>query len=153
MLRRIAVAAGKEPDDGCCSPEDYGAEVDNAVFLMKPYCWCDREGECPWCTGCRVYQTEGSCAVCVDPALSLEQRRAAAADQRCDYSAGRGIFTRFAPWTIDRVRDYYDPPNFWHKPTNFRVTWYKYIGRDTTTNVPETDELLARIEAECLGSL
>jgi hypothetical protein len=28
--------------------DKYGTEVDNCVFSMKPYCWCDSE-DCKWC--------------------------------------------------------------------------------------------------------
>ena len=27
-----------------------------------------------------------------------------------------------------------EEPNFWYKPLNFKVYWYKYIGRSTKTN-------------------
>lgn len=129
----------------------YGAHWENDVFLMHPYCWCGKEGECPWCTGCAVYQDAGACKVCSDEGLSLEQRRSAPPEQKCDYSSGRGVFARFGPWTLDHQRHYYDPPNFWHKASNFRVTWYKWIGRETTTNGISAD--LAAIFAECLASL
>lgn len=26
----------------------YGAKLDNDVFMMHPYCWCEHEG-CQWC--------------------------------------------------------------------------------------------------------
>lgn len=210
----------------------YGAEVENDVFMMKRYCWCEKEGECPWCTGCGVYQDRGACRACaigsahspecfqtvlkqrhdeydhssgwleIDAALSapdvmeslteegpfgatvhytrrtekgekLHKQWSGAYDKRrkehdrltgmlckergleaspfmwrcdcgakergdnaraeglgCDYHQGSGIFSRFAPWTLDHDTHYYDPPNFWFKPTDFRLTWYKYIGRD-----------------------
>jgi hypothetical protein len=43
----------------------------------------------------------------------------------CDWHQGRGAF-RFGKAA--------DAPNFWHKPTDLRVWWYKYIGRDMKTN-------------------
>lgn len=129
----------------------YGARWENDTFLMQPYCWCDREGECPWCTGCNVYQDRGQCKVCADPKMSTKKRLASPLEFQCDYSAGRGIFARFAPWTLDHSTGYYDPPNFWHKPTNLRVTWYKYIGRDMhTRNLPAD---LSPIMADCVASL
>jgi hypothetical protein len=30
----------------------YGAEWENGVFMMHPYCWCDGE-DCAWCCGCK----------------------------------------------------------------------------------------------------
>ena len=53
----------------------YGANYENDVFMMKPYCWCDDE-KCNWCYG---------------------------------------------NW-----------PNFWFKPTDGKIYWYKYIGRSQT---------------------
>src|ERR1051326_7200468 len=29
----------------------YGADYENAVFLIHRYCWCEQE-TCPWCGGC-----------------------------------------------------------------------------------------------------
>jgi hypothetical protein len=131
----------------------YGEEFENEVFLMRPHCWCGNAGECPWCTGCDIYQERNACAVCRQPALSVEQRRAAPLEQRCDYVAGRGIFARFAPWTLDRDRRYYDPPNFWHKPSDFRVRWYKYIGRENRTNKDITGaEWVTILEAVLLSA-
>jgi len=34
-------------------------------------------------------------------------------------------------------RGYYDPPQFWFKPTDFRLSWYKYIGRGMASNKDE----------------
>jgi hypothetical protein len=131
----------------------YGVNFENDVFLMHRECWCDKDGECPWCTGCGIYQDQNACDVCRRDDLTVEQRRAAPAEQRCDYSAGRGIFARFAPWTIDHVRHYYDPPNFWHKASNLRVCWYKYIGRDSVTNRTVTDAEWISVLESCLATI
>ncbi len=46
------------------------------------------------------------------------------------------------PWCIDKV------PNFWYKPTDFKVWWYKYIGRsmefNRKTTIPEAAEILSK---------
>jgi len=26
----------------------YGVDINNDIFMMHPYCWCDNES-CPWC--------------------------------------------------------------------------------------------------------
>lgn len=31
----------------------YGIDYENETFLMRPYCWCERE-DCPWCGGCQA---------------------------------------------------------------------------------------------------
>ena len=43
-LRRIAKACGNADE----WPEKYGAVFENDIFMMHPFCWCDRE-DCPWC--------------------------------------------------------------------------------------------------------
>lgn len=200
-MRIIGVGFG-DADDWCAK---YGANFENDVFLMKRYCWCEKGGECPWCTGCAIYQDRGECEACNargtheqtcatlelarrlrDAGLSharygqdgryvdlvwkdhktkdddarensitsalLQERKLKGRWETCDcsakaaghalkeqgkecpYSLGTGIFARFAPWTDNKARNYYDPPNFWFKPADFRVTWYKYIGRDMASN-------------------
>lgn len=71
------------------------------------------------------------------------------AGQTCPYNLGTGIFKRFAPWTKDKSRHYYDPPNFWFKPSDFRLKWYKYIGRDMVSN---KDDLAADFMEQIFGS-
>lgn len=40
-------------------------------------------------------------------------------------------------------------PNFWHKPTGFKLEWYKYIGRDMEINMePPIAELLKLVSEE-----
>jgi hypothetical protein len=231
----------------------YGADWENDVFFMKPYCWCGREGECPWCTGCGAYET--TCQACMDKhhnacfqnelqrrfahydeqsgynltekalhsegtvfppttertpfglittsglrtpegeqrhklwckahdlrtnahtkltkALYIERRikptlsqwycdcgaelscaGAREAGLGCDYHNGSGrIFAKFVPWTLDHERHYYDPPNFWHKPSGFRACWYKWIGRDMVTNRDIDIHELRKIFSECAASL
>lgn len=83
----------------------YGANFENEVFLMKRYCWCDQP-ECDWCMH---------------------------GDQP-DFDARLAARFGTTDYQGHRLRRYYDPPNFWFKPDDFRVTWYKYIGRDMAAN-------------------
>lgn len=48
-LRQIAVAVSQDPELEWA--EKYSANVDNEVFMMHRYCWCEDE-DCPWCVGC-----------------------------------------------------------------------------------------------------
>lgn len=44
-------------------------------------------------------------------------------------------------------------PNFWYKPLNYQVEWYKHIGRGTFSNRPITiDEAMEMFQA-CIASL
>lgn len=91
-------------------------------------------------------------AVHCDCGAEVDRLRAIS-ERGCDYQSGRGIFARFQPYTHDRERHYYDPPNFWHKPSNFRVKWYKYIGRDQTTNRDISGEQWVSIVESALESV
>lgn len=143
----------------------YGADYENDIFLMHPHCGCGKEGKCPWCTGCGVYRESGAlassdvgCKWCADRIgddrkwkSGWKETQDKPHPDQCPYQTGAGIFARFAPYQHIRGRLYYDPPNFWHKPSNFRVTWYKWIGRDMVTNGLVVD--LQQIFSECLASL
>lgn len=63
---------------------------------------------------------------------------------------------RATAWFSENKHDTRCPivlPNFWFKPTDLRVEWYKYIGREMETNRPlELSELVAIYE-QCLASL
>ena len=120
-LRRIAVAASAGRRG--LWPDKYGIEIENDVFAMHPFCWCERP-DCPWCGGCTC-----------PPGDWREP-------PSCDYCLGRGIFATGAPGR--------GAPNFWHKPSGLKVWWYKYIGRGMET-VGEAN--LDAVLAECLASL
>lgn len=100
-IRIIAIGFGSA-EDWCTK---YGCDFENEVFLMKPFCWCER-GDCDWC---------------MDGDQSDFDERLRARFGTTDYQAHAD-------------RGYYDPPNFWYKPTNFRMSWYKYIGRGMASN-------------------
>lgn len=40
---------------------------------------------------------------------------------------------------------YQKAPNFWHKPSGFKVWWYKYIGRDMETNGTPSEEMASLV--------
>jgi len=46
MLRDIAVYYERDGEWA----EKYGTEYENDIFMMHPYCWCEKES-CPWCGG------------------------------------------------------------------------------------------------------
>lgn len=103
----------------------YGATYENDTFLMAPYCWCDREGECMWCTGC----------TCTDAATRY-YLDGAQTDANTFYSRGghtRGHTERVTALVCASCKGLWEPaPNFLHKPSGSKVYWYKYIGRGMT---------------------
>lgn len=119
-LRIVAAAFGREDE----WPEKYGTTYEDATFLMHPYCWCGaNDGSCLWCL--RGDHPE------FDRLLGGR------------FGAGSGY-----EYGRHRGRQYYDPPNFWYKPTDTRVRWYKYLGRDMASNRDEIDpDWLARVFA------
>lgn len=44
-------------------------------------------------------------------------------------------------------------PNFWYKPLDFKVWWYKYIGRGVETNMNLTKEQLLDMTQKCVASV
>jgi hypothetical protein len=48
LTRKIAESTGAETGFGLGGEFGYGANYENAVFQMHPYCWCERD-ECQWC--------------------------------------------------------------------------------------------------------
>lgn len=83
----------------------YGVEYENDVFMMHPFCWCERP-DCPWCYCCDCEYTDAEnwedmelieeCDNCINPKDTL--------------------------------------PNFLFKETGLAVKWYKYLGRGMEVN-------------------
>lgn len=44
-------------------------------------------------------------------------------------------------------------PNFWYKPLDFKVWWYKYIGRDMETNKQLSALELSEMVTKCLKAV
>jgi hypothetical protein len=54
------------------------------------------------------------------------------------------------PWCWDEEEHGERHPNFHYKPTNFRVSWYKYIGRGMEMNRQISIEECSRILSDCI---
>jgi hypothetical protein len=129
-----------DPDQsyGLGGPDGYGANFENDVFMMHRFCWCEG-ADCPWCGGCecdasdelgmiRGYGTAGievggTCAYC-----------------RGEHHSDKGAVAGKGA------------PNFWHKPTGFKVWWYKWIGRDNEIVGPP-DANISSILDDCTRSV
>lgn len=94
----------------------YGNDFENEIFMMHPFCWCERE-DCGWC---------GSIGAM--PQLARDV-----------------LGVKFAE--SDRL------PNFWYKPLDFKVWWYKYIGRGMEMSETLTQIELHKIFLHCHESL
>lgn len=51
LTKAIYDATGDDGGYGLGGAHGYGANWNSAVFMMKPYCWCERT-DCAWCAGC-----------------------------------------------------------------------------------------------------
>lgn len=116
----------------------YGITFQNAVFGMKPYCWCERL-DCPWCTPCSCeeeYLIDGI----VTPYEVWERRKDAvrAIHSSLQWNRVPGFEWRVPNPCRWHLPDSPDPaPNFWHVASNTRIRWYKWIGRDTEIEIPD----------------
>jgi hypothetical protein len=79
----------------------YGVDYENDVFMMKPYCWCERE-DCIWC-------------MMNDPKENKNYKK-----QKAE------IEKRFGK----ECADWGGAPQFYYKPSKLWIRWYKWIGRD-----------------------
>ena len=43
-------------------------------------------------------------------------------------------------------------PNFWYKPLDFKVWWYKYIGRSVEVNKQLSDDDFKKMVDDCISS-
>lgn len=120
----------------------YGTSFENDVFMMHPYCWCEQD-DCGWCAaGCTCnpddhhYFNDANEEVDGDIYFTLpdDQKYHTFTGEVCAYC--RGEIT--------------GNPNFFHKPSNSKVAWYKYIGRGMQV---ELTLPWATILQECLQSL
>ena len=158
--------------------EKYGARVDSKLFISRPFCWCGSD-DCPWCTGCdcpasawqhfkdgkpisakqfseEFYSYGGDIPLSGSPNYKKRHKEweAKLAERNlrykevhtptCDYCLGKGKNA-----TKHGAEAGKNAPNFWYKPTNFKVWNYKYIGRGQETNRPITVQELADILKAC----
>lgn len=137
---------GEDTSGGALGGEfGYGAWFENSTFQMTPYCWCTR-GDCPWCVGCtcpegavRYYLADApEVPVKADVFFNAGGYRTGTSEpvpeKQCDYCAGR----------IEPA------PNFVHKPSGSKVSWYKWIGRGMELDLAAD---WGTLFAECLASL
>jgi hypothetical protein len=167
LLRRVAVAYGELAN----WPEKYGADYEDDRFMMHPFCWCG-ETDCPWCRGCECPETADHYfvddeEVSFDAWLSFFQRETAPQPRyggspkewaawetkankvnkrrRTSHEAVCSFCRGDGPAVAKGAEPGRSAPNFWYKPTDLKVWWYKYIGRSTETNRPVTQDDLSGI--------
>jgi hypothetical protein len=168
VLRCIAEAC---PHHESSWVEKYGTDYENDVFKMMPFCWCDQD-DCPWCAGCTCEDTGAYRYFVDEQEVTAEEYYKFRYDANLPY--GEPNFKEELEKLEQHCRVEHIPenacpyckgelfleqgaepgrgaPNFWYKPTGFKVWWYKYIGRGVETNGVAAD--LLEILRSCLASL
>ena len=62
LTKAICEKTGESGGFGLGGEYGYGAEYENGVFMMKPFCWCE-EDDCKWCSGIKpnfLYKPTGA---------------------------------------------------------------------------------------------
>ena len=153
----------------------YGADFENAIFMLHRFCWCERD-DCRWCAGCDCKPNE--------PIQYFVDGEHVTADQQWAWSQNflekshqvwiHRVAERNRRWrtVFPAVTHHCNPsglmldlperetnatrngaaPNFWHKPTGFKVWWYKWIGRDMEVWNP-TSVKPRQVLSDCRASL
>ena len=123
----------------------YGANVENDVFMMHQFCWCESD-DCPWCWGCTcpedvdIYEVRGQQVDFqdwldeYDRTENRERSHRKQSDLVCDWCRGE--------------RE--NAPNFLHKPSGSKVSWYKWIGRSMEVDLKAP---WRKILTDCLAEI
>lgn len=149
---------------------------ENDVFMFKSFCWCGRD-DCPWCATCTCppeahhYLVDGK-EVSFDEWMDFFEREAGEAP--VEDEAAFAEWERRADAVNARRSERHDSvcefctkaigldkgaepgrnaPNFWYKPGNLKIWWYKWIGRDMEYNRPIKPAEWGRIFRHCLDSI
>jgi hypothetical protein len=170
-----SVAFFFEPDS---SAKTYGINFNSPVFSMHKYCWCERE-DCPWCKGCTCPETSWTYSKdgLVIPAKTFHDEFYNYAGET-PMAGSRNYNKRIKAWNdkIDernkRYREDHTPtcdfclgkssdaliygsqagkgaPNFWYRPTDFKMWCYKHLSRGLEYNRKITTAELDEIYQAC----
>jgi len=174
VLRNIAMAHGDEEHNWVSK---YGIDIDNDVFMMHRYCWCEKD-DCAWCGGCRCSQnafhyfvdkkevtygkyndffcreTFDKLKLPRDSYFNLPEKWHKLADivnkrRTNNHDLECDYCKGIGIFAVNGSEPGKGAPNFWYKPTNFKAWWYKFISRDTETNREITKEELQEILTAC----
>jgi hypothetical protein len=52
LTRQLSLKTGQSGGAGLGGENGYGIDFENDVFMMHPYCWCEKY-DCPWCAESR----------------------------------------------------------------------------------------------------
>lgn len=149
-LTKLCEETGYELSGGVLGGEHgYGPYlVENDLFVFKSYCWCDAD-DCAWCGQCTCppeafeHRLDGS-VISSHEADSMWESVATGEDFRaldarfeerrlsaeCPHCTGTGVFATYG------AEPGHNAPNFWYRPLDIKVSWYKYLGRSMEASGP-----------------
>ncbi|SII94932.1 Uncharacterised protein [Mycobacteroides abscessus subsp. abscessus] len=124
----------------------YGCDYENDVFMMHPFCWCER-ADCPWCLDCEC--PEGAEEYSVGGEVVDFQRYCDEYDLTGNTNRSFRVVPELECGSCVKRRTIGFAPNFLFKPTGAKVRWYKYIGRSMKVD----GEFPADFLSTCLKSV
>lgn len=172
-LSELAEAAKRALNQDASMP-CYGADYENAVFAMRPFCWADcdcgyEKREADW------YDANPHAPDCYYPAVQAipysipkearDRRIQALCEQHgIPWRGGWGCMVHCTCGQRERAEAWeaanghaadccIQVPNFLHKPSGLEVRWYKYIGRDMEYSRQPPRAEWNRIMDECHASI
>jgi hypothetical protein len=171
FLRELSVKASTDSGEWA---EKYSTQFDNDVFMLHRYCWCERE-DCAWCSGCNCpssafhyfvdgkevgyrgwadfFQAEMKSTSkdnhdkWMKMADAVNKRRTTRHDPICEFCKTGGVARLYGGEPGKAA------PNFWYKPLDFKVHWYKYVGRDTEPNKKLSKSEFEAMKKHCFDSI
>ena len=140
---------------------------------MHQYCWCEKD-DCEWCRGCtcpdeawRYFKDKQEIAskqyndefYDYEGKLPCEYAKFGSKKYKeYDKKWNEKIAERNKRYDVEHTPmcDYCkglvgNAPNFWHKKSNFKVWWYKWIGRDSKYSRELTLKEWTDIFNDCIG--
>lgn len=82
---------------------------------------------------------------------NANERRKVVKDDICDYCKVEGTWNKYkTEFGYDKE---FGTPLFWHKPSDFKIVWYKYIGRDMRMNRDVSESDWNKVIKECIESV
>ena len=162
LTEMIAKKQNKILYGGLGGPNEYGIDFENDVFMMHPYCWCEKD-DCGWCAACECeefYYLDNKKVSYKQWMEVFEKATENLEGDKWDIEAEkinnrRHIEKSGIKCAVCLVGG--PSPNFRHKPSGQEVHWYKYIGRSMEIGDEIagglTDKLWLDILQECIKSL
>ncbi|QPQ55552.1 hypothetical protein IC614_02825 [Allosphingosinicella flava] len=136
--------------------DKYRPQIDAALEERNRHPWCSPKEDAAQdevdrlCKLERVHKDKLLKRLCAECGIDWNGGRGCMVHCTCDY---RSRWTGFLE-ANDHASDCpIITPNFLHKPSGFRLDWYKYPLRDSYSSEPLTRKLMRSMFADCIASM